>query len=399
MACRRQPRCTRWRRDGGRSRCTGICWRPSTAAAHERQRGSAAVWPRRRDRRCDGGLSRPQSGVLPHAGFAMVRSEDPLDRQSLALLKYGPHGGSHGHPDKLAVTLYARGVPAAADLGSQGYGIRLHRPVVPADGQPQHGAGQRPRPTPRYRQAASTSPPPMRVRVRVRRSNRANARTPRNHTPGRERPQPRRPTGAAPWWLPMPPPHGPVPPPACTTASPCAGRSPGARPTLSTVSTYTALPGGASTGSCTCTGRCGRYTGWRCRTGARPPCRGVLDGSTSSGDDPRKRTAPLDLTWSLRSGTLQVLLPDEEGTTITVGEAPSNPASERLHSLVRTRYARATTFVALIHPCDGPGGLTATLHRGARHTGTLEVTVGGRRDRWRLCAADSPHGPALTPLP
>ena len=73
-----------------------------------------------------GGLSRPQSGVLPHAGFAMVRSEDPLDRQSLALLKYGPHGGSHGHPDKLAVTLYARGVPAAADLGSQGYGIRLH---------------------------------------------------------------------------------------------------------------------------------------------------------------------------------------------------------------------------------------------------------------------------------
>ena len=75
----------------------------------------------------DGGLPRPRSSILPHSGFAMVRSDDPLDRQSVALLKYGPHGGSHGHPDKLAVTLYARGRPAAVDLGSQGYGIHLHR--------------------------------------------------------------------------------------------------------------------------------------------------------------------------------------------------------------------------------------------------------------------------------
>ena len=73
-----------------------------------------------------GSLSRPQSGVLRHSGFAMVRSNDELDRQSLALLKYGPPGGSHGHPDKLAITLYARGEPAAADLGTQGYGIGLH---------------------------------------------------------------------------------------------------------------------------------------------------------------------------------------------------------------------------------------------------------------------------------
>ena len=73
-----------------------------------------------------GSLSRPRSGVLPHSGFAMVRSDDTLDRQSLALLKYGPHGGAHGHPDKLAISLYARGEPATADLGTQGYGIHLH---------------------------------------------------------------------------------------------------------------------------------------------------------------------------------------------------------------------------------------------------------------------------------
>ena len=94
-----------------------------------------------------------------------------------------------------------------------------------------------------------------------------------------------------------------------------------------------------------------------------------------------------------------MLLPDEEGTAITVGEAPSNPASERLHSLVRTRYARATTFVAVLHPYDGRGALTATLHRDTPHAGTLQVTAGDRTDRWRFASADSTHGPVLMPLP
>ena len=345
-----------------------------------------------------GGLSRPQSGVLPHAGFAMVRSEDPLDRQSLALLKYGPHGGSHGHPDKLAVTLYARGVPAAADLGSQGYGIRLHgqwyrqtvshntvlvsgRAQPPATGKllhfaaPDAGAGA----------GAAVEP-----------SERSD--TPESHTGTRT---------------------------AATEATPRCGAV--------VVADATAAWSGASAGvydgvtmrraiawrapyfvDCFhvyCPAR--RRIDWLLHVhGTLREVHGVALQDRRAATVPRgpgwkhierRRSAQahgaVDLTWSLRSGTLQVLLPDEEGTAITVGEAPSNPASERLHSLVRTRYARATTFVALIHPCDGPGGLTATLHRGARHTGTLEVTVGGRRDRWRLCAADSPHGPALTPLP
>ena len=73
-----------------------------------------------------GSFASPRSDLLPHSGFAVLRSADPLQRQSLALLKYGPHGGSHGHPDKLAITLYARGLAAAGDLGTQGYGIELH---------------------------------------------------------------------------------------------------------------------------------------------------------------------------------------------------------------------------------------------------------------------------------
>ena len=112
----------------------------------------------------------------------------------------------------------------------------------------------------------------------------------------------------------------------------------------------------------------------------------------------------VDLRWSLASGAFQVLLPEEEEAVITVGEAPSNPASERLHSLVRTRYARTTTFVAVLHPCARPGELTATVHRGAHDSVALEdsfaleVMVGGRTDRWRLAAADPGRGRALTPL-
>ena len=72
-------------------------------------------------------LDRPRPGLLPASGYAVLRSDDRLANQSLLLLKYGPHGGSHGHPDKLAILLYAQGTPAALDLGSQGYGIDLHR--------------------------------------------------------------------------------------------------------------------------------------------------------------------------------------------------------------------------------------------------------------------------------
>ena len=342
----------------------------------------------------DGSLSRPRSGVLPHSGFAMLRSEDPFDRQSLALLKYGPHGGSHGHPDKLAVTLYARGVPAAADLGSQGYGIHLHRRW--------------------YRQTVSHNT----VLVS-----------------GRAQP----PATGKLLHFAAPDAGGAVGPSARSEA--LASRI-GARPAAPEEPPWSRAVVMADASTAWSGASAGVYDGvtmrrsiaWRapyfvdcfhiyCPArrridwllhvhGTLREVHGVALQDRRAATVPRgpgwkyieqRRSArahgAVSVTWSLRSGTLQVLLPDEEGTTITVGEAPSNPASERLHSLVRTRYARATTFVALIHPCDGPGGLTATLHRGARHTGTLEVTVGGRRDSWRLCAADSPHGPALTPLP
>ena len=41
-------------------------------------------------------------------------------------LKYGPHGGAHGHPDKNSFILYARGQVVAPDVGTHAYGSPLH---------------------------------------------------------------------------------------------------------------------------------------------------------------------------------------------------------------------------------------------------------------------------------
>ncbi|MCX8036266.1 MAG: heparinase II/III family protein [Candidatus Sumerlaeia bacterium] len=41
-------------------------------------------------------------------------------------LKYGPHGGGHGHPDKLNFILYSRGRMVTTDPGTRAYGSPLH---------------------------------------------------------------------------------------------------------------------------------------------------------------------------------------------------------------------------------------------------------------------------------
>ncbi|HEU5329822.1 MAG TPA: heparinase II/III family protein [Thermomicrobiales bacterium] len=60
------------------------------------------------------------------SGYAMLRGGTG-DRECALLLKYGPHGGGHGHPDKLALDLHACGQRLAPDLGTPGYGIPLNR--------------------------------------------------------------------------------------------------------------------------------------------------------------------------------------------------------------------------------------------------------------------------------
>ena len=64
----------------------------------------------------------PASTLLPASGLAVLRDGE----RSYALLDYGPHGGGHGHPDKLNLVVWADGRWLAPDLGTPGYGVPLY---------------------------------------------------------------------------------------------------------------------------------------------------------------------------------------------------------------------------------------------------------------------------------
>jgi len=63
---------------------------------------------------------------LSRAGFVYLRQGKKEDPSYLAL-DYGPHGGGHGHPDKLGFILFGAGQVLAPDPGSVAYGIPIHQ--------------------------------------------------------------------------------------------------------------------------------------------------------------------------------------------------------------------------------------------------------------------------------
>lgn len=63
--------------------------------------------------------------LFPDAGYAVLRAGAGDDVSYLAL-DYGPHGGWHGHYDKLGFVLYARGAQLAIDPGTQSYAAPTH---------------------------------------------------------------------------------------------------------------------------------------------------------------------------------------------------------------------------------------------------------------------------------
>jgi hypothetical protein len=67
-----------------------------------------------------------ESTHLPDSGFAYFR-QGKGDQQTYVAFDYGPHGGGHGHPDKLGFTLFARGAVQAPDPGSIAYGVPMHQ--------------------------------------------------------------------------------------------------------------------------------------------------------------------------------------------------------------------------------------------------------------------------------
>ncbi|MBI3970258.1 MAG: heparinase II/III family protein [Chloroflexi bacterium] len=59
-------------------------------------------------------------------GARGTQTHTSTDPRTFALLKYGPHGGGHGHPDKLGLVFFASGERLSPDLGTPGYGIGLN---------------------------------------------------------------------------------------------------------------------------------------------------------------------------------------------------------------------------------------------------------------------------------
>lgn len=58
------------------------------------------------------------SVYFENTGFAVLRSGDKT-----VTLKYGPHGGGHGHPDKLSISIHDGNKELVSDLGTSAYGV------------------------------------------------------------------------------------------------------------------------------------------------------------------------------------------------------------------------------------------------------------------------------------
>ena len=76
-----------------------------------------------------GAATLPQGPVIPtasvlmkNAGFALLRGKG-----NAVAIRFGKHGGGHGHPDKLNIVTYAAGHLFGLDPGSIHYGVPLHR--------------------------------------------------------------------------------------------------------------------------------------------------------------------------------------------------------------------------------------------------------------------------------
>jgi len=74
------------------------------------------------------------SAIFPALGVAVLRTDAEERPEGVVAgvpanyvaLDYGPHGGGHGHPDKLGFEMYARGRLVATDPGSIAYGNPAH---------------------------------------------------------------------------------------------------------------------------------------------------------------------------------------------------------------------------------------------------------------------------------
>lgn len=66
--------------------------------------------------------------VWPDSGYAILRAPGAAagGPDTCVFVKYGPHGGGHGHPDKLELELMVQGNRVIADPGSEAYTVPIH---------------------------------------------------------------------------------------------------------------------------------------------------------------------------------------------------------------------------------------------------------------------------------
>jgi hypothetical protein len=69
-----------------------------------------------------GPLVPEESTLLSSAGYGVLRAGG-----TTAVMRFGMHGGGHGHPDKLNIVTFGAGELLGLDPGSINYGVPLHR--------------------------------------------------------------------------------------------------------------------------------------------------------------------------------------------------------------------------------------------------------------------------------
>ncbi len=72
-----------------------------------------------------GGKPGMSSQLFPAAGYGVLRVDSSSNPMYLAL-DFGPHGGGHGHYDKLGLIFFARGMVMGVDPGTQSYAAPTH---------------------------------------------------------------------------------------------------------------------------------------------------------------------------------------------------------------------------------------------------------------------------------
>ncbi|MCX6630570.1 MAG: heparinase II/III family protein [Candidatus Solibacter sp.] len=70
----------------------------------------------------EGAMVPEESRLLRASGFAMLRAPG-----AAAAMRFGMHGGGHGHPDKLNLVTWGGGRMWGLDPGSINYGVPLHK--------------------------------------------------------------------------------------------------------------------------------------------------------------------------------------------------------------------------------------------------------------------------------